>query len=445
MSLDFFRSSKENIHEHDIPEKKLEGTHIMDIYYPDGTKHHVDCYKFAKAVLDDGEEVYFIEYKDYDNKKYGEYADSYGIVVKKDGRWQKSERKLDYRMLSSREIEKYDPKVLGEDLQMLKEINTQSYEQPEGILNEHKIGAPQTQTQPQRDKKPPVGNSKEQNPYIISKEDGYVPQTQTQPLREEILPHHEKVEKREIFICVPTDKTKKFANLAGIKDLFSRGVGLSYKGIQNDVYLDYKQTHQMFEKFYDAGKKIKRKDGENVIDFASFNTVKIPQKVLDALQKQVIQLTDQSKKKGIFNGDETLLFDWEKNIEFSGLQTIDVDDTIYRFVPYNRFHSSVPFITSYERIDIVVDEKDKKKSPVQILEEFFDYSLPMGRITGDETHGKNAEAKFEIWDGYTKDMEIERLRKECEYLRSMNKNYQAQMNTQDAIQDIEDRKAGVRR
>ena len=85
----------------------------MKIEYPDKSIHTVDCYRFCKAKLNNGEEVYFIEYKDFTGKLNGEFVDSYGIIELVNGKWYKTERKIDYYTLSTNVVEEIAPEILG--------------------------------------------------------------------------------------------------------------------------------------------------------------------------------------------------------------------------------------------------------------------------------------------------------------------------------------------
>ena len=132
-------------------------------------------------------------------------------------------------------------------------------------------------------------------------------------------------------------------------------------------------------------------------------------------------------------------------IKYSDLKDITVGDVEYKFVPVvNKLYLQYPNVG----FDAFLDDESKKFAPGEIIEHFCDDSLSIGRMHQDL--GNNLE--LTKWIGYTKDVEIENLRrecenlrKECEYLRSMNKSYQTQMDTQETIQEMEARRTGVRR
>lgn len=111
----------------------------MRIEYQDGKIHNVECYRFCKSRLDNGEKIYFIEYKDFTDKTNGEYEDCYAIVENNNGIWQKVGKEIRYDILSSKVIEEFNPKILGDYL---------------GFANKNRqqVFIPKTQTQPQKEK-----------------------------------------------------------------------------------------------------------------------------------------------------------------------------------------------------------------------------------------------------------------------------------------------------
>lgn len=170
----------------------------MEIEYPDKSIHKVDCYRFCRAKLSDGEEVYFIEYKDFFGKSNGEFVDSYGIINYSNGKWYKTERKIDYYTLFSHVVEEIDPGILGTRLNFRNEsyVHSQSdgYIRTQSDLEEEKMEL-QTQTEPKREEIPPKypndGNVRiEEHIKVRNSDDEYKLQTQTEPKREEIPPRH---------------------------------------------------------------------------------------------------------------------------------------------------------------------------------------------------------------------------------------------------------------
>ena len=131
----------------------------MKIEYPDKSIHTVDCYRFCKAKLNNGEEVYFIEYKDFTGKLNGEFVDSYGIIELVNGKWYKTERKIDYYTLSTNVVEEIAPEILGNYLRFkdnkieLNQNEGYSISQKDSEEKELKL---QTQTEPKREEIPPV-------------------------------------------------------------------------------------------------------------------------------------------------------------------------------------------------------------------------------------------------------------------------------------------------
>ena len=141
----------------------------MKIEYPDKSIHTVDCYRFCKAKLNNGEEVYFIEYKDFTGKLNGEFVDSYGIIELVNGKWYKTERKIDYYTLSTNVVEEIAPEILGNYLGF--KDNKIELNQNEGYTisqkdSEEKELKLQTQTEPKREEIPPK-RPVEKNPLVV--------------------------------------------------------------------------------------------------------------------------------------------------------------------------------------------------------------------------------------------------------------------------------------
>lgn len=141
----------------------------MKIEYPDKSIHTVDCYRFCKAKLNNGEEVYFIEYKDFTGKLNGEFVDSYGIIELVNGKWYKTERKIDYYTLSTNVVEEIAPEILGNYLRF--KDNKIELNQNEGYTisqkdSEEKELKLQTQTEPKREEIPPR-RPVEKNPLVV--------------------------------------------------------------------------------------------------------------------------------------------------------------------------------------------------------------------------------------------------------------------------------------
>lgn len=143
----------------------------MKIEYPDKSIHTVDCYRFCKSKikLNNGEEVYFIEYKDFTGKLNGEFVDSYGIIELVNGKWYKTERKIDYYTLSTNVVEEIAPEILGNYLRF--KDNKIELNQNEGYTisqkdSEEKELKLQTQTEPKREEIPPK-RPVEKNPLVV--------------------------------------------------------------------------------------------------------------------------------------------------------------------------------------------------------------------------------------------------------------------------------------
>ena len=178
----------------------------MEIEYPDKSIHKVDCYRFCKARLNDGEEVYFIEYKDFFGKSNGEFVDSYAIINHSNGKWYKTERKIDYYTLFSHVVEEIDPGILGNRMNFRNE--SYAHSQSDGYIRtqrdyEEEKNELQIQTEPKREEIPPRNpNDENIRNNGHSENDGYIRtqrdyeeekmelQTQTEPKRGEIPPRN---------------------------------------------------------------------------------------------------------------------------------------------------------------------------------------------------------------------------------------------------------------
>lgn len=79
----------------------------MQLEYPDFSVHGVDCYRFAKAQIPSGEQVYFIEYKDVLGDG-GKETDCYAILENINGVFCKSDVRIDYNLLNQNVIREMD-------------------------------------------------------------------------------------------------------------------------------------------------------------------------------------------------------------------------------------------------------------------------------------------------------------------------------------------------
>lgn len=79
----------------------------MQLEYPDFSVHGVDCYRFAKAQFPNGEQVYFIEYKDVLDDS-GKETDCYAILENINGVFCKSDVRIDYNLLNQNVIREMD-------------------------------------------------------------------------------------------------------------------------------------------------------------------------------------------------------------------------------------------------------------------------------------------------------------------------------------------------
>ena len=128
----------------------------MKIQYPDGKIHDVDCYEFAKAILDSGEIVYYIEYKDFTNRALNQFVDSYAVVKKVGDSWVKTTDHIEYATLVAHKVAELPISTLGDNLAYYSNFN---YSYSSAIPKKEII--PQTQTEPKRTEiNPPIPPSK---------------------------------------------------------------------------------------------------------------------------------------------------------------------------------------------------------------------------------------------------------------------------------------------
>ena len=234
----------------------------MEIEYPDKSIHKVDCYRFCKAKLSDGEEVYFIEYKDFFGKSNGEFVDSYGIINYSNGKWYKTERKIDYYTLFSHVVEEIDPGILGNRLNFRNEsyVHSQSngYIRTQSDYEEEKMEL-QTQAEPKREEIPPRYPNDgivriEEHIKVKNSEDEYELQTQTEPKREEIPPRKPPVERpieentKVVYVVLPTIDGKE--EKIDFNKIQSQPYFLSYMPTDEMVEMQYNYTRYNYTNKY---------------------------------------------------------------------------------------------------------------------------------------------------------------------------------------------------
>lgn len=304
----------------------------MRIEYSDRKIHNVECYRFCKARLDNGEEIYFVEYKDFTDKENGEFVDSYGIIENNNGIWQKTERKIGYDVLASRVVEEFDPKTLGNYLSFANSYHTNTYASD----------TPQTQTQTQRQTIPPHSRNNDLVPeFEIEKK--WEPQTQTQTQRQEIDRNERQPDMQEVFIPLWTDESRTLVDPTFF--------------IYTKKGLSYNSTTE---------KKVNRSFGT----FATFDFVNLPDEFKSLFRKL--------NEKIIENNGRITLDDFND---------ITYGNTIYRFVPTmfrisanNGFESKLD-VKLYDEQGYKLYDEDGALSPRDVLEHFGDYRLYEGYLT----------------------------------------------------------------
>lgn len=294
----------------------------MKIEYSDGTYHNVDCYRFCRAVLENGDEVFFIEYKDYSNNRDGDYTDSYAIIVYNDGIWHKVDKKIDYSVLASHIVQEYNPDVLGKKLNFYRENKSNAIDS-----FDEKGATIQTQTQVKRQEKPPFKNSDSQSFTNISDNSKYY-QTQTQTQREQIPPKNREEEKI-VYVVLPTVGGKgQIIDFNALHSLDKPFTGfIVTKFIIND---ELKKTQlRVWDKSYSD-------------DFRVYNHIELNddtiQKILKNLDKQGATIQDINELKDLTIG----------NCRY---QFVPSNDRMYRMsLNYQLEDVVLPFKKGYDNI-----------------------------------------------------------------------------------------------
>lgn len=347
----------------------------MRVEYKDGRIHNVECYRFCKAILDNGEKIYFIEYKDFTDKQNGEFEDCYAIVANNNGTWQKIERKIEYDVLASKVVEEFDPQALGAYLGFAHNYNTHAY-------------IPQTQTQPQREKIDLEDTQPKLNERYISENN--IPQTQTQPQRQRIDPEDINNNMEEIFIPVKIDDN-------GIVVDTAFDVYASLPGHHNRIAGEYFARGLSYNST--TRKEIYRIFGT----FATFDYVKIPYGFIELFDKQNERIRDS-------NGQ----------ILFVNLEDIIYNNKIYRFVP-TKFQLDAVYGS---HLDIKLHDRDLHLNPKEILEFFGDYRLNEGYQNNDNYIQKVPYRKHDELVRKTNDVEhnVSNVNQSEELSKSSNSN-----------------------
>lgn len=331
----------------------------MEIEYPDKSIHKVDCYRFCKARLNDGEEVYFIEYKDFFGKSNGEFVDSYAIINHSNGKWYKTERKIDYYTLFSHVVEEIDPGILGNRMNFRNE--SYAHSQSDGYIRtqrdyEEEKNELQIQTEPKREEIPPRNpndgnirnNGHSQNDGYIRTQRDYEEekmelQTQTEPKREEIPPRKPPVERpleqnsKVVYIVLPTidgkeekiDFNQMYGNQYSRIPAYLPAIGNMYKfdfhhliysyGYMNEclVYKPYSISDEIGKEIIEQLRKLS-KTGD-------FNIEKISNMVIDGTTYQFV--TSNKEKYAYANYHGTLYLPIKNN-----KTKIDTKDLLQRFM-----------------------------------------------------------------------------------------------------------------
>ena len=118
----------------------------------------------------------------------------------------------------------------------------------------------------------------------------------------------------------------------------------------------------------------------------------------------------------------SILEQLKKTNSYDELHDIEIDDVIYSFIPVSSAIITMDDYRKCSKLDVILDKDSMMMSPHKILEHFFDYSLPKGKVTIGNDKDDNV---YEKWIGYTKDVEIQELKQQ---IKRMNKMINAYKN-----------------
>ena len=417
---------------------------LIKIEYPDRTIHNVDCYKFCMSILENGEKVFFIEYKDYGSNTSGEFVDSYGILTNNNGIWYKSDRRIDYYDLHLHVVKEYDPSIIGKNISFMpysmgssnhESYSTQTQLQPKKQevqthrRNNVELGEsasdvlPQTQTETQRAGIPPI--HKNNDTYVEATPDESLElQTQTQTQREKIPPTHKNAELREVYISLPSDVMRSRIDWTNLFPTNMRG--LSYKGIENrsikvksgmissDESMEETRSNDealhkisslqsnFSQEYYDSYIQEKSYNNDSAVineynyDVASFDFIDIPEEVISIFWRKMNQLVDNARQNGSFDG----------SVSGGEFDSIEIKGVTYHFVldPYYLENNS------NTKLDILVNN-NTSINPQDIINSFLSQKLPIAELYSSIYY------EGRVWEGFTKDREIIKLKEENKKLK----------------------------
>lgn len=294
----------------------------MKIEYSDGKVHNVECYKFCKAVLENGEEIYFIEYYDHDNKINGKSVDSYGIVENINGIWYKSSREIPYNRLSSKVVKELNINDLGDKLE---------------FISVKKDLMSQTEIKTQKQKNPSK-NREEVFVNDVNEYNDFIPPTQ----RQKTPPKN--VVKNIIYVPIRTNEDKNKIDWALIESaaMTDSLYGFVYDKINYDVLVDGNVS---------LGKQF---------DFISFKVMTMPSSIYRKIR---------SSAKDQFNND---------NYDKLMRSEIETDSSIIKFFPAVR----MLHYQSFKSLEI--EMKGMRPLPKKALEDFFGNKDIIGKAKYEE-------------------------------------------------------------
>ena len=252
-------------------------------------------------------------------------------MANNNGKWQKTEREIEYSILASKVVEEFEPKILGDYLSFANGYNT-------------RMSPPQPQTQAMRNEIPPYDEDRKLKPEIGTKEE-YKPITQTQTQMDKIDPEDIHADMEEVFIPIEIDDNGL------VVDSAFEVPTISVNKIASGMFkrgLSYSSTSK---------KNIER----NVGTFATFDFVSLPYE----LGKLIEERNERIRSS---NG----------HISSQDLEDIVHENKIYRFVPTKT--SLLVFDGFDSQLDIKLHDGDEHLTPREILEHFGDYRLSEGYI-----------------------------------------------------------------
>ena len=203
--------------------------------------------------------------------------------------------------------------------------------------------------------------------------------------------------KKEVLIPILTAYDKKTIN----SDSLVTSRGLVFDKVQNNVALDNVMARS-FDDMYSSmdddlsyGKHLNDYDVKWP-NFATFEAIDLPRQVIVNVKEQLASA-----------------------LNYDDLKDIETDSTVYSFIPSSSTIIATNDYVKCSKLDIVLDKEHVGMTPEKILEGFFDYSIPKGKVVIEDIDNNIHEK----WIGHTKDVEIQELKKKLDRMEKMIKAY----------------------